>query len=325
MSAAEPAAKRAALSVPASGILSQRSLLDAGDASALLAHATSNPCGREISGTDDSRAVRLADVGELLGLVFCPLCNGALRKPAFIATCTTKHFFCAECIWARHREGSHESKCPSCTTHFSASHIIEDVVLGSIVETLVGRAVEVFVPGAVRAAHEVEREVKRKVGVAGGGGDRKPRAVGVGVLPAPAHGGKLMERFGYRIALPLPDGFPHLPLRPDSDMLYLYVHDTQSVGRHRTSALMDIACKRAVAAGAPFNPAQWNISLSVEGHVLADDAVPLAEAARAVHAKLGNTHVTESPPGYTGQYRDNKDLRRAPLCEIVITVAAVHA
>ena len=315
---AEPSAKRAALSVPASGILAQRSLLDAGDASTLLVQAASNPCGREISGANDSRAVRLADVSEFLGLVYCPMCNGALRKPAFIATCLTKHFFCAECIWARHREGSHESKCPSCNTQFSASHIIEDVVLGSIIETLVGKAVEVFVPGAARADPEVERDAKRKVG---GGGDRKPRIVGA---LAPTQG-KLMERFGYRISQPVPAGFPHLPLRPDSDMLYLYVHDTQSVGRHRKSALMEIACKRAIAAGLTFDPAQWNISLSVEGHALADDMIPLAEAARAVHAKLGNTHVTESPPGYTGQYRDDKDLRRAPLCEISITVTAARA
>ena len=124
------------MSVPPAAVTNVRSALDSGDVVALAA-ALGVPC--RVEGSGDARRFVISDVSRIAGLIYCPLCAGALRKPAFLSSCAHRHYFCSSCIWLR-LDDETRPKCPSCGTHFTAAHISEDAVMGNISGILAGEA-----------------------------------------------------------------------------------------------------------------------------------------------------------------------------------------
>jgi hypothetical protein len=314
----------AALPPPDVPTLAIRAMLDAGDAPALLAALAADPPHAAAAGARDKRRLSVRDMSKIAGLLYCPLCRGTLRKPAFLAPCRVKHFFCAECIWRRLSARDAKPTCPSCATHFTPVHIVEDAVLGSIVALLVGEPAALRDAGEGGAAPaEAHAGAKRRAdGGAGAGGAAAPP-------PAGGEAPKLSERYSYRVAEPRPAGFPIMSkvlVSAGPPSMVLNVLCSQAVGRHRQVALLRIARENAAAQSiAGFNPAHWDLTLSCEGVPLADDAATLAAAVRAVHAAKGNTAVAERPEGESGANAGSKepDQRRAPLADIVITARRV--
>ena len=175
-----------------------------------------------------------------------------------------------------------------------------------------------------RAAFSTASSGGRKSG-GGGGSDSeddanpKSNSGGGGGVGGGAH---ISERYSYRISEPVPSDFPCPNRTGGVAAMNLNVAITQSVGKHRNSALPRILKKNALKKGlVDFSATDWELKLSCEGVLLENDDESLAGAVRRVHLARGNLTVANRPEGESGQNPAAPDLaRRAPpLADLVIT------